>query len=157
MDLPDFTRLIELTGPKALGLFIACTLLYLGNAKGLIPLDQISPSAPAINEVVGILAGALALMWIIEAILAWVRDLLQKRQLRRVIRGRLSTLTPEEEDLLRAMLRKNQQSTSMHAIDPVANLLVQKGLLLRGGTGGVTDFPFAIPDVVWVEMKRLWR
>jgi hypothetical protein len=73
--MPDFfSKLLDLTGPKALGLLVACLLLNRANAYGYISLSDIHPSASAVNDVVAIITGALGTMWGVETIVRWVRD-----------------------------------------------------------------------------------
>ncbi len=121
--MPDFTKLLELTGPKALGLFIACVLLRLANVYGFVHLSDISSSAAAINDVVAFVSGALALMWIAEALFNWVKLKLWEYQHRELIQNFLLTLSQEEADLLELMSRHNQQSMTRPLDDPIVDRL----------------------------------
>jgi hypothetical protein len=155
--VPDFTKILELTGPKALGLFFACVLLRLANIYGFVALSEISTSAAAVNDVIAILSGALVAMWLIELVINWFRGRLLRRRRRAQIRDWLSTLGVEEEELLRSMLASNQQSVSLEMIHPVANRLVQKGLLTRAsGSGNILAWSFTVPPDVWSEMQMCW-
>jgi hypothetical protein len=155
--MPDLTKILELTGPKALGLFIACVLLRLANTYGYVTLSEISGNAAAINDVVAILSGALAAMWIAEAVVNWFRRKGRLRRRRAQIREWLFTLGGEEQEILRSMLASNQQSVSLQLTDPVANRLVQKGLFIRAsGTGNILAWSFTVPPDVWSEMQLLW-
>jgi hypothetical protein len=73
--MPDFfSKLLDLTGPKALGLLIACVLINRANAYAYISLSDIHPSASAVNDVIAIISSALGAMWCVETIVRWVRD-----------------------------------------------------------------------------------
>ena len=83
MGLPDFTRLLEITGPKALGLLIAGVALHVANAFGWVTLLDIHPGAVAIVDVITAVAGALALMWIAETIVNSIRGTFRARARKR--------------------------------------------------------------------------
>lgn len=156
--LNDFTKLLELTGPKLLGLFSACLLLRLANAYGFVSLSDLALSAPAVVDVVMFLSGALTLMWIAESFIHWLRRKLQQRKHRIQIREWLSTLAEDEKTLLQSMLAANRQSMSAHVMNPIIARLVQKGLLLQAsGAGSIRAWSYTIPAEVWTEMKSLWR
>jgi|SRR5450759_4505098 hypothetical protein len=96
-------------------------------------------------------------MWIVEAPINWMRRKLWQRRSRHQIRAWLSTLSVEEEELLRGMLRSRQQSTSAEISDPIVARLVHKRLLDRAsGVGSVLAWTFTVPPMVWKEMQRRW-
>jgi hypothetical protein len=155
--MPDLTKLLDIAGPKALGLFFACLLIKLANSRGLISLTDISSSAAAINDVVMIVAGALAVVWLVEMSIRRGRRALAQRRYHASIREFLSTLSYEEQSVLLAMMARNQQSTTMELADPIAARLVHKGLLKRApGVGHAFAWTFTIPTEVWHEMQLLW-
>jgi hypothetical protein len=155
--LPDLTKLLELTGPKALGLFLACLALRLANAYGYVALADIHASAAAVNDVVMFVSGALAAMWLVEAPINWIRGKVWQRSQRHLIRRLLSTLSAEEETALRGLLQVKQQSLSAPMTDPLACRLVHKGLLDQAtGVGNRLAWSFMIPPMVWQEMRRRW-
>jgi hypothetical protein len=76
--VPDFTKLFELAGPKAIGLFIACVIIKWANAQGLVSLHEISPNAAAINDVTAILSGTFTVVWFVETIIRWEYESYQR-------------------------------------------------------------------------------
>ena len=154
--MPDFAKLLDLTGPKALAIFIACVAIKIASIKGWIVLSDIHSSAAAVTDVVAIVSGALALIWMIEFAVNWIRGRGVRRRRRRQIREYLSSLSAEEEGLLRGMLADNEQSMNSNINDPIVNRLVQKGLLTRVGTGSILAFPHTVPPLVWEEMQMKW-
>lgn len=154
--MPDFAKLLDLTGPRALAVCIACIIIKIANANGFLNLSEIHSSAATVTDVTAIISSALALMWVMEVIVRSFRKRRAQLRQRRQIRDYLSALGPEEEDLLRSMLANNQQSISRRLDDPVVARLVQKGLLRQSGMGNVLAWPFTVPQVVWQEMQMHW-
>jgi Super-infection exclusion protein B len=87
----------------------------------------------------------------------FARRVVWRHGARRLTRGFLATLSPEEADLLYSVMRQNQQSMSRPITDPVANSLVQKNLLARSsGVGNIPAWTFVVPPQVWIEIKPHW-
>jgi hypothetical protein len=162
--VPDFAKLLELAGPKVAWLFLACVLMRWLNARGLISLHDISPSAAAINDVVAILSGAFTLGWIVEAVGRWRERRAEAKQHRKEARQFLRNLSPREEEILRSLLTSNQRSYAAR-MDGYLRVLVHKRLLDAvpgpgdnhgGSLASAPVYVFAIPTVVWEEMCSLW-
>jgi hypothetical protein len=52
--MPDFTKLLDLTCPKSLAVCIACVLIKVANAYGLLFLSEIRLAALAVTDVTAI-------------------------------------------------------------------------------------------------------
>jgi hypothetical protein len=156
--MPDFTKLLEIAGPKALGLFIACVLIKLANAHGLISLADIHSSAAAVNDVALIVSGALTSVWIAELLVHRAQAAIAHRRYRATVRGYLSTLSVDERDLFDMMVLGNQQSVTRPLDDLVVAGLRQKGLLRQaGGVGHLSAWTFTVPPDAWREIQAYWR
>jgi Super-infection exclusion protein B len=148
--VPDLAKILELAGPKVVWLFLACVVMRWPNARGLIALHDIGPSAPAIIDVVGILSGAFTLGWLVEAIYRWRARRADSKRHQREARQFLQNLTPSEAELLRYLLRTNQRSIA-DQFNTTRQVLVHKEL------GNDPDWwVFSVPDVVWEEMRARW-
>ncbi len=67
----------------------------------------------------------------------------------------LDTLAQDERDLLYSMANANQRSITLPLIDPLANRLKQKRMLIPGaGVGNAWEWSFAIPPDVWRQLKK---
>ena len=120
-------KILDLSGPKALGLFLACLILKIANIYGYVRLADTAPYASTVNDVVMILAGALAAMWLGGGAVRWVRSRRALRQQRRAVRDYLTTLSAQEARMLLEMPARNTRSLNTQLYDPTANLLVQRG------------------------------
>jgi hypothetical protein len=155
--VPDLSKILDLAGPKALGLFIALAIIKWLHIRGLLSLSEIHPAAPTFNDVAAILSGVLAVMWLIENALRRIYQFLCSRRRRRVIRCYLTSLSADEEDLLRTMVYDNEQSVTLNMAEPLAQRLSQKGLLRPApGAGNPLHWNYTAPPVAWTEMQRLW-
>jgi hypothetical protein len=163
--LPDLTKLLELTGPKALGLFLACLALRLANAYDYVALADIHASAAAVNDVVMFIAGGLTAMWIVEALTNWIRRKRHAARLRRKaeanraaeaedVLSNLQTLTREQLGFIYSILSGPVRRFDVEVYS-VANDLIPKRVLVIVGSGGRNGVICELHPALLAEQDRL--
>ena len=148
-------KLLDLPGHISLALSVACWLTLFLAETDVLRLGIIPAWMRAGIGVLGILSTCLFVATIGDFMIKNRIQIKRRQTHEQMVIARLDTLSNSEREVLSYLIQANQQSFSAELAGDRVATLVQKGLVIRGsGVHSYIDWPFMIPNFVWVELQR---
>lgn len=112
------------------------------------------PWLPDASLIVFVFFACLSISSIMKEISNKISQYFKKRKIHSHQISRLDSLSPIEHRILSYAIQTGRQSFKTRLDNGDVSLLVQKGLLIRGGgTQNILEMPHFIPDHVWNELQ----
>lgn len=161
VDMPnikDFIDAMNASWPVPLTILLACGALPAGDYADLKYLHGLPSWAMGAVFAVGVFAGAVVTIRIIQLIFAEARKPFKKRRRLKAEKAhiaKLNEINAEEVCILVWAAQQNRQAFVDEFSDPRLTPLVAKGFVERiGGAHSALEWPYRIPGHIWTEVKR---
>lgn len=142
-------KLLESKASVLASLFIAAVGVYLAIRVGAAP--GLPEWALGGSLAAAIVFGSLTAMNVVNAVRERQAALRARDAVKARVAAYLDTLSHDEHRVLSYLVQRNQRSFNSSLLANEVALLVQKGLVKRGG-GPATSLPHQIPEHVWDEL-----
>ncbi len=157
-SIKDFIDAMNASWPVALAVLLACVALLLGDYADLKYLHGLPPWAMGAVFVMGVFAGSVVIVRIVQLVVAAILKPFKREKRRRAIQAHLAKLdeiNAGEAYILVWAAQQNRQAFVARFDDARLTPLVAKGFVERmGGSHSILEWPYRIPDHIWAEIKR---